>query len=39
MWHRAYATEGLLPWLLSQRLHATPCDFDALGKTPAARNR
>jgi len=39
MWHRAYATEGLLPWLLSQRLHTRPCDFDALGKTPAVRNR
>jgi predicted peptidase len=39
MWHRAYATEELLPWLLSQRLHKAPCDFDALGKTPAARNR
>jgi predicted peptidase len=39
MWHRAYATEGLLPWMLGQRLRGKPCDFDALDKTPAARNR
>jgi predicted peptidase len=39
IWHRAYATEGLLPWLLGQRLRGDPCDFAALGKTAAPRNR
>ncbi len=39
MWHRAYSTEALLPWLLSQRLRGSPCDFVALARTPAARNR
>jgi len=29
IWDRAYATDGLLPWLLSQHLHSAPCDFDA----------
>jgi len=29
MWHRAYATPELLPWMLSQRLHGKPCDFSA----------
>ena len=27
MWHRAYATPELLPWMLSQRLPGKPCDF------------
>jgi predicted peptidase len=27
IWHQAYATDELLPWLLSQRLHHAPCDF------------
>jgi len=39
IWHHAYATEGLLAWMLRQRLRGSPCDFDAPGKTPAARNR
>ena len=30
MWHRAYATAELLPWLLSQRLRTTPCNFATL---------
>ena len=34
MWHRAYATEGLLPWLLSQRLRTSPCNFGAFGAKP-----
>jgi predicted peptidase len=29
IWDRAYATGGLLTWLLSQRLHSAPCDFNA----------
>ena len=29
MWHRAYATPELLPWMLGQRLRGTPCDFSA----------
>jgi hypothetical protein len=33
IWHHAYATDELLPWLLSQRLHGHPCDF---AKLPAA---
>ena len=35
MWHRAYATEGLLPWMLSQRLRTSPCNFGAFGAMPA----
>jgi predicted peptidase len=31
IWHRAYATPELLPWLLSQRLRV-PCDFAADGQ-------
>jgi len=27
IWHRAYATPGLLGWMLNQRLHGRPCDF------------
>ena len=27
IWHQAYATDELLPWILSQRLHHAPCDF------------
>ena len=29
IWHRAYATPELLPWMLSQRLRGKPCDFTA----------
>jgi predicted peptidase len=27
IWHRAYATDGLMAWMLSQRLPGEPCDF------------
>ncbi len=27
IWHRAYATPGLLGWMLNQRLRGKPCDF------------
>jgi predicted peptidase len=27
IWHQAYATDALLPWLLDQRLRTPPCDF------------
>jgi predicted peptidase len=30
IWHQAYSTPGLLPWLLDQRLHHAPCDFSDL---------
>jgi predicted peptidase len=30
IWHHAYATPELLPWMLDQRLHGAPCDFDRL---------
>jgi predicted peptidase len=30
IWHQAYATPELLPWLLSQRLRGHPCDFAVL---------
>ncbi len=30
IWHQAYATPELLPWLLDQRLRHTPCDFGNL---------
>ena len=30
IWSRAYAEDGLLPWLLTQRLRTKPCDFAAL---------
>jgi predicted peptidase len=29
MWHRAYATPELLPWMLDQRLRGAPCEFTA----------
>jgi predicted peptidase len=29
IWHRAYATDGLLAWMLSQRAPASTCDFSA----------
>ena len=32
IWHRAYATGQLLPWMLAQRLRSDPCDFSAAGK-------
>jgi predicted peptidase len=30
IWHRAYATAQLLPWMLDQRLRGPACDFSAL---------
>jgi len=30
IWHHAYATRDLLPWLLDQRLRTPPCDFARL---------
>jgi hypothetical protein len=30
IWHHAYSTPALLPWLLDQRLAHPPCDFDEL---------
>jgi len=30
IWHQAYATQELLPWLLNQRLRGKPCDFTNL---------
>ena len=30
IWHEAYATGDLLPWLLDQHLHGPPCDFEQL---------
>jgi predicted peptidase len=30
IWHHAYATPELLPWMLDQRLRGAPCDFDRL---------
>jgi len=32
IWHRAYATEELLPWMLSQRLRGRTCDFSAAAR-------
>ncbi|MBO9662537.1 hypothetical protein [Dokdonella sp.] len=32
IWSRAYAEDGLLPWLLDQRLRGKPCDFSALAR-------
>jgi len=40
IWQHAYATDGLLPWLLEQRLASAPCDFAHLpeaGQTTATR--
>ena len=37
IWHQAYATGELLPWLLDQRLHAAPCDFERLTETGQKR--
>jgi len=39
MWHRAYATPELLPWLLGQRVHGKPCDFALIDKTPSVQSR
>jgi len=43
IWHQAYATDELLPWLLSQRLRHAPCDFANLPppgtERAAARSR
>jgi predicted peptidase len=30
IWHQAYATPELLPWMLNQRVHGAPCDFAQL---------
>ncbi|HEX6832459.1 MAG TPA: hypothetical protein VF132_02905 [Rudaea sp.] len=30
IWHHAYATDDLLPWILDQRLKGKPCDFSSL---------
>jgi len=30
IWHQAYATDELLPWLLNQHLRHAPCDFGNL---------
>lgn len=30
IWHQAYASDGLLAWMLSQRLRGKPCDFATL---------
>ena len=30
IWHHAYSTPALLPWLLDQRLAHPPCDFSTL---------
>ena len=32
IWQRAYATGGLLQWMLSQRLRGKPCDFSDAAK-------
>jgi len=40
IWQHAYATDGLLPWLLEQRLDGGACDFAHLpqaGETTATR--
>ena len=29
IWHRAYGEDGLLPWMLDQRLSHAPCDWSA----------
>ena len=39
IWHRAYATPELLPWLLNQRLRGAPCDFASLRSARVVRNR
>ncbi|MDR3386187.1 MAG: hypothetical protein P4L92_03975 [Rudaea sp.] len=36
IWHHAYATQELLPWLLDKRLRGAPCDFEKLPGTGAA---
>ena len=35
IWHQAYATSQLLPWMLDQHLRDSPCDFDRLPSAPA----
>ena len=32
IWARAYAEDGLLPWMLDQRLRGKPCDFTAIAR-------
>lgn len=36
IWPRAYAEDGLLPWILDQRLRGGSCDFAALARGPAS---
>jgi predicted peptidase len=36
IWHEAYATPQLLPWLLDQHLRGAPCDFDRLPSAAVA---
>ena len=37
IWHHAYATPQLLPWLLDQHLRGAPCDFDRLPSVPVPK--
>ena len=39
IWHHAYATGELLPWILSQRLRGAPCDFSNLPEAGAETRR
>jgi predicted peptidase len=39
IWHRAYATEQLLPWMLDQRLRGAACDFTASATAAGVGNR
>jgi len=39
IWHHAYATDELLPWLLSQRLRGEACDFASLPAAGAETRR
>ena len=39
IWHHAYATQELLPWMLSQRLRGAACDFSALPPAGAESRR
>ncbi len=32
IWPRAYAEDGLLPWILQRRLNHAPCDFASAGR-------
>jgi predicted peptidase len=39
IWHQAYATDELLPWLLNQRLRHAACDFSHLPPPGTAQKR